>query len=140
MTGRHFIDSNVWIYLMTDDDPAKKKQAGTFVRDLINTGAAIVSWQVINEVCRTLVCKKNKDESFVRLTIELICGSCEIIDFSEHMLEIASDLRAQHSVSFWDSLVIAAALESDCDTLISEDMQDGRKFGRMAVRNIFASK
>ena len=138
MTGRCFIDSNVWIYLMSDDDLAKKRQAGEFVRDAINSGNATVSWQVVNEVYRTLVCKKNKNEPFVRLTIELICGSCEIADFSEHMLEIASDLRAHHSVSFWDSLIIAAALESGCDTLISEDMQNGRKFGRMTVRNIFA--
>ena len=138
MTDKYFIDSNVWIYLMSDDDYAKKKQAGNFVRAAKNTGIAVVSWQVINEVCRALVCKKNKNEPFVRLTIELICGSCEIVDFSERILEIASDLRVHHSVSFWDSLAIAAALESDCDTLISEDMQDSRKFGRMTVRNIFA--
>ena len=40
-------------------------------------------------------------------------------------------------VSFWDSLVIAAALEAGCDTFASEDMQDGMKFGNVIVRNIF---
>lgn len=40
-------------------------------------------------------------------------------------MESASDLRTQYSLSFWDNLIIASALEAEVSTLYSEDMQDG---------------
>jgi len=132
--GKCFLDSNVWIYLLTDDDPAKKERAG---RLLAGIKRKVVSWQVVNEVCVNLLKKKNKTEALVSLAIELICESCEVVDFSKPLLEAGGDLRKKHGVSFWDSLVIAAALEASCETFASEDMQDGMKFGRMTVRNIF---
>jgi len=134
MTGKCFFDSNVWIYLLSDDDPAKKEQAG---RMLSEVKQKVVSWQVVNEVCANLLKKKNKSESFVHVAINFICESCEVVDFSVPLLEIASELRSRHGVSFWDSLVVAAAHAAGCDTIVSEDMQDGRKFGRMVIRNIF---
>jgi len=134
MTGKCFFDSNVWIYLLSDDEPAKKEQAGRWLSEVEQK---VVSWQVVNEVCANLLKKKSKSESFVRVAMDFICESCEVVDFSLPLLETASELRARHGVSFWDSLVVAAAHGADCDTIVSEDMQDGRKFGQMVVRNIF---
>jgi len=134
MTGRCFFDSNVWIYLLSDDEPAKKEQAG---RLLSQVRQKVVSWQVVNEVCVNLLKKKSKSEAFVRVAIDFIYESCEVVDFSVPLLETASALRSSHGVSFWDSLIVAAAHAADCDTIISEDMQDGRKLGQMVVRNIF---
>ena len=134
MTGKCFVDSNVWIYFFSDGDPAKTQQAEAL---LTRTRHKVVSWQVINEVCFTLIRKKGMDESFVRKTIDFICESCEIVDFNVSLLEAASHLRAEHSISFWDSLIIAAALTAGCDMLLSEDLQNRRRYGKMTVHNIF---
>ena len=134
MTGKCFVDSNVWLYLLTDDDPVKAGKADAVLSEIRQK---VISWQVINEVCSALLRKKGKDESFVRRTIDLICDSCEVTDFNVSLLETASHLRAQDSISFWDSLVVAAAFSAECDVLLSEDMQNGRRYGDMVVRNIF---
>ncbi|MDR2674343.1 MAG: PIN domain-containing protein [Opitutaceae bacterium] len=135
MTGRYFVDSNVWIYQLSDDEPAKKERAG---ESLASMRHKVISWQVVNEVCANLIRKKGRDEVFVRFAISFMLDSCELAAFSQEMLENASDLRARHSVSFWDSLVVAAALEAGCDFLVSEDMQDGKRFGALQVKNLFA--
>ena len=135
MTEKCFIDSNIWIYLLTDDDPVKAARANAL---LATIRQKVVSWQVINEVCVNLIRKKGKDESFVLTTLDFICESCEVVDFTVPLLETASHLRTRYSVSFWDSLVIAAALATECDALLSEDLQNGQRYGRMVVHNIFA--
>jgi len=105
---------------------------------IANTPSKVVSWQVVNEVCAVLLRKKSVDEAFVRTAAKLICESCELVDFNVSLLEAASHLRTRHSISFWDSLVVAAAIAAGCSTLFSEDMQHGKKYGRMTIRNIFA--
>jgi len=88
-------------------------------------------------VCFTLIRKKGINESFVRKTIDFIYESCEVVYFNFSLLEAASHLRAQHSISFWDSLIVAAALAAECDMLLSEDLQSSRRYGKMTVHNIF---
>jgi len=135
MTGKCFIDTNIWLYFFSNEDPVKKSKA----KNLINqTPKKVVSWQIINEVCVNLIRKQKRNESFVQIAIDFICRSCEIVDFNKSLLEAASALRECHSISFWDSLIVVAANISECETLYSEDMQNGQKFGQVTVRNIFA--
>jgi predicted nucleic acid-binding protein len=46
-------------------------------------------------------------------------------------------LREKYSLSFWDSIIVSCALNSNCNILASEDMQDGLKIGNMIINNIF---
>jgi predicted nucleic acid-binding protein len=136
MTGRSFIDSNVWVYLFIDEDTTQQRIAGDFLLSKKETGGLFISWQVVNEVWNTLL-KKQVPDKKAREMVEHTLQSCELVDFSYALIVSAHDLRTRHSVSFWDSLVVAAALAADCDVLVSEDMQDGKKFGRLRVKNIF---
>ena len=52
--------------------------------------------------------------------------------------EAARDLAHSHGFSFYDALIVAAAIEQGCDTLYSEDMQAGRKIGPLVIVNPFA--
>ena len=135
MTEKSFVDSNIWIYLFSDDDPVRKAKANEFI---IGTRKKYVSWQIINETCSVLLHKKRKNETFIRFVVDYIYKSCEVVDFNASLLEAASDLRTRYSISFWDSLIVAAALEAECSTLASEDMQHGQQFNGMVIRNIFA--
>ena len=134
MTEKCFIDSNIWIYALTDDDPIKAMRANTVLSGIRQK---VISWQVINEVCVNLI-RKKKDEPFVATTLNFMYESCEVIDFTVPLLETASHLRSRHSISFWDSLIVATALAVECDTLLSEDLQHGQRYGQMTIHNIFA--
>ncbi len=46
-------------------------------------------------------------------------------------------LARDHSIAFYDALIVAAATEAGCDTLFTEDMQHGRSFGEMTIVNPF---
>jgi len=136
MTGRYFVDSNIWLYLFTNDDLDKKNMAKAFLDELVGTGSLFVSWQVLNEVWFNLL-KKGVDRAETLAMAKHIRELSEVVDFSFDLLVRAHDLRCRHAVSFWDSLVVAAALAADCDYLLSEDMQDGKRFDGLLVRNIF---
>jgi predicted nucleic acid-binding protein len=70
--------------------------------------------------------------------VEWLYKIATIQDFTKEILQQASLLREKHSISYWDSLIVAAALESNCRFLISEDMQHGQKVENLTIRNIFA--
>jgi len=74
-----------------------------------------------------------------RIAEEFISKNADspIHNFSKEILLSASSLREKYSISFWDSIIIASALNSGCSTLATEDMHDGLKIGNMVVKNIF---
>jgi len=138
MTEKYFVDSNVWLYLFTEDDSRKKVSAESFLDERTGRETLFISWQIINEVWANLL-RKGQSDKTARKMIEHMLRSCELVDFSYDLIVAANNLRASHSVSFWDSLVVAAAQAADCDILVSEDMQDGKRFGTLRVKNIFTS-
>ena len=136
MAEKSFIDSNVWLYLFADDDSDKRVRADTFLSERTGTDTLFTSWQVVNEVWSTLL-RKGDSDGVLREMAEHFLLSCQLVAFSCDLLVLAHGLRMRNTLHFWDSLIIAAALESDSDTLVSEDMQHGRTFGRLTIRNIF---
>ena len=136
MTAKFFIDSNVWLYAFANDDPVRMSIAQSFIDEHVCNGSLFVSWQILNEVGCNLL-KNGIADRIAFGMVERIRLACVTVNFSPDLLFEAFELRQRHSVSFWDSLVIAAAILADCDTLVSEDMQDGKRFGRLVVRNIF---
>ena len=68
--------------------------------------------------------------------IRILCPSPAAITISTH--ETALKLAEDHGYEVYDALVIAAALESGCSTLYSEDLQDGQVIdGKLTIRNPF---
>jgi predicted nucleic acid-binding protein len=80
---------------------------------------------VINEVCANAIRKLSFDEAQIRDLIASFYGSCSVIEQNRELLVKASHLRNRYRFSFWDSLIVASALQSNVSTLYSEDMQDG---------------
>jgi predicted nucleic acid-binding protein len=85
----------------------------------------LVSTQVINEVCAVLLKKAKLSEITIREIIQEFYQGCIVVEIDYNIIVIASDLRSQYSLSFWDSLIVASALAGGADTLYSEDMQHG---------------
>ena len=72
-----------------------------------------------------MIKKVNLSEEKIRNLIESLCRKYTVFELSQDILLNASKICANHSFSFWDSVVAASALDCDADYLISEDMQDG---------------
>ena len=116
-----FIDTNVWLYAFTDEDKLKKEIAQT----LIKASQPVISVQVINETCVNLIKQAHFPEMKIGELIETFYQKYDVIDVQKGMLMTASQLRQEYALSYWDSMIVASALNSGVKTLYSEDMQHG---------------
>jgi len=130
-----FIDTNIWLYAFIEADDTTKSG---IARTLIQESDPVVSVQVINEVCINLLRRANFTEDQISRLIESFYEKCRVVELTESGLLIASQLRQRYSLSFWDSTIVATALNADVPVLYSEDMQHGLTIeGRLQIRNPF---
>jgi predicted nucleic acid-binding protein len=139
MSGRFFIDTNLLIYAIDAADPRKQAVAQKWIATAHESGDGLVSYQVVQEwfnvVLRKAAAPLSADqaESIYHQLIEPLWR----IHSSPELLEAALDLHRHDSVSWWDSLVVSAAIQGRCDRLLSEDFQHGRKIRGISVLNPF---
>lgn len=127
-----FFDTNILLY--AQEEGAKGDRA----RYLLEAGGK-VSTQVLNEFSAV------SNRKFGRSWAEIDEAIADVLELVEPPSAITLDLHlsaralaAAHRLNFYDALIVAAAVDAQCDTLFSEDLQDGRKFGRLFVRNPFS--
>lgn len=127
-----FLDSNVLVYAFTNDRRAVVAQA------LLQRGP-LVSVQGLNEFANVARRKLGMDWQELRealAALRTLCPSVLDVDLAVH--DEALRVAERYGVSFFDALVIAAALRADADTLWSEDMQDGMTIDRrLRIANPF---
>ncbi|EIJ44133.1 putative nucleic-acid-binding protein [Beggiatoa alba B18LD] len=124
MQDKHFfIDTNILIYaLARESDAFHKKQIAI---DLLSQ-SPILSTQIINECSNVLRRKFNWTYYEIRETFEFVLTIATVINVSIATIQQAWSIGEKYSYSYFDSLVLASALESDCNILYSEDMQNGQ--------------
>ena len=137
MPAKAFVDNNIWLYsLIQNGDDNRHLRAADL---LLQLDCPVINSQVIRETCSNLIKKSLMSEEQVRILIQGWYQGCKVIhsNASQHLL--ASHLRGSYSFSYWDSLVVAAALDAGCTTLFSEDMQHGQKVeSGLTIINPFA--
>ena len=116
MNERVFCDSNVLLYLFDDDSP--KKGVAT---EILNEGAFIHP-QVICEVANVLKRRFKFDKQEVIIAIEDIMTFCQCVPATEETLRTGLALIKRYDFQFFDSVIVAGALEANCTVLYSEDM------------------
>jgi predicted nucleic acid-binding protein len=117
-----FVDTNIWLYAFIEsDDPAKSAAA----RGLIAEIEPIVSVQVVNEVCVNLLRRAAFSEDQIGRLISSFYQRYVVVELGQPVMMEASRLRSRYSLSFWDSMIVAAALQAGASVLYSEDMQHG---------------
>lgn len=130
-----FADTNIVVYAY-GVDPVKIAPAKAIV-----SAAPVISTQVINEFHNVARRKLGLDMPTRHRVATDLLQSCRVIAVDQAIVAAAMQIEARYQVSYWDALILAAALAAGCDTLFSEDMQDGQLFeGRLAVRNPFAEQ
>jgi predicted nucleic acid-binding protein len=122
MNGKVFIDTNVLVYAHTDLDPRKQLLA----QNLILDNDTCISTQVLQELSNVLFKKFGKSWSEIEGVLANVIEANGIHTNSETTIIAACKLAATYRYSFYDCLILSAALEGGCTTLFSEDLSDGQ--------------
>ncbi|HTE83137.1 MAG TPA: PIN domain-containing protein [Dehalococcoidia bacterium] len=135
-----FIDSNVFIYLVDETGDSRRQAAETLILDAIETRDSCISFQVVQETLNVLISRApgpitSEDAGlFFRRFLEPLWSVMPSASLYLRALSIQSRYRYR----FYDSLIIAAALESGCRLLYSEDLQAGQRIEGLTIENPFA--
>lgn len=128
MKSKIFIDSNIWIYAFLESEKERVKQQHilSLLENLPSVGTVFVSVQVINEFHWILSRKYGIDDATIKAKVTKgISAIASIAPLDFKVYQDAYRIRGKYNVSFWDSLIVASALDNSCAVLYSEDMQHG---------------
>ncbi len=117
-----FVDSNIFLYAFSDRDNRKQTLAAKIL-----LGNASISTQVINEVSNNMLKKMNFTNNEIKDFVTSCYGRYSIVNLSEELFVLGCELREKYYFSYYDSLIVSAALVANATTLYSEDMQHQMK-------------
>lgn len=134
-----FLDTNIFVYLFDETDERRREIARRLVHEGIESGAACISFQVVQETLAVLTgkLKKRATPSEARQFLAGVLVPLWRLMPSPALYSRGLELQERYSLSFYDALIIAAAIEGGCTRLWSEDMQDGLRVDRLTIRNPF---
>ncbi|CAN5324471.1 PIN domain-containing protein [soil metagenome] len=135
---RVFVDTNLWVYRLDQREPDKSRRISTWLRELATHHDIVVSTQVLIEL-RAVVTRKLKPAlSFADTGLALsVLSAFEVVATNANLVLDAHELAQAEQLSWFDALIVEAAIRSRCTKLFSEDMSHGRKFSGLTVCNPF---
>jgi len=135
-----FVDTNVLVYAEDSDAKDKQRLARDLVLQLWDLRDGVLSVQILQEFYVT-VTRKLKKPLAVGKARDIVDEylTWTVVDNTGAILLDAIDLQRHAKLSFWDALVVQAAITAGCDRLYSEDLNAGQRFGAMLVVNPFVA-
>lgn len=140
MTGPVFVDTNVLVYRHDSKDRGKQARADQWIRLLVQRRSARTSFQVLQELYVTLTRKlapgfdAGEAQELLR---DLSVWRPVAVDLA--VMDRSWLLQQRYSLSWWDSLIVAAAHVCECPVLLTDDLQHDRLFGEVRAINPFSS-
>lgn len=134
-----FLDSNIFVYLFDEGAHEKRSIAEAITRNAIEARAGCISFQVVQETLNVLTRKlavpvTNADaQGFLH---KMLMPLWRVMP-SQKLYSEAIALQRRLRLSFYDSLIVAAALEAGCKRLLTDDMQDGQRIEGLRIENPF---
>ena len=135
MSDNAFVDSNIWLYafFLRPGEEQRHENAKALIDTPIRY---VINEQVIAEVSSNLLRKASMAEEALVEIVTSFYSRCHVVSPGQATHLNASRLRATYQFSYWDSLIVAASLESRCSVLYSEDLQDGQIVdGTLTIKN-----
>jgi predicted nucleic acid-binding protein len=139
MSGRFFLDTNIFVYTFDSKAPSKSKKAAQLIHRAVDGGEGMTSYQVVQE--------------FLNVALRRFSPAMSTAEAEQYLTTVLRPLLAVHSspalylsalrlaekyrFSWYDSLIVAAAIEGGCDRLFSEDFQHGQKIEGLRIENPF---
>lgn len=130
--AERFFDTNILLYLLSGDD-VKANRA----EEELGAGG-VISVQVLNEFAAVASRKVKMSVAEIREALEAIRAVCRVVPINEETHDRGLQIVERYGLSVYDAMIVASALLAGCDTILSEDMQDGLFLdGRAEIRNPF---
>ena len=139
MSGVDFLDSNVFVYAVDNASPAKQAVALRLLKQAHTHQSGVISFQVVQETLHVLrrkfrvVANPPDTHDFLRNVLAPLWR----VQPSAALYARALDVQERHQFSFYDALIVAAALEAGCPRLLSEDLQHGQRIEGLTIKNPF---
>ena len=139
MSVEYFLDTNVLIYSFDESAAAKKEKAQLLIERALRSGCGVISWQVVQEFLNVALhrwerpMKVGHAVEYMASTLEPLCS----VFPTKTLWRSALLVQTESQYRFYDSLVIASALQCGAKILYTEDLQPGRRFGQLELRNPF---
>lgn len=137
MSAEHFLDTNVFVYMLDATDDWKRRRAERLVSQSIEAGTGCISHQVVQETLNVATRKLGFSTEDAQTLLANVLVPLWTVNPSRAFVERGLALRDRYGFSFYDSLIVAAAVEAGCVQLYSEDLQHGQRIGSLTVANPF---
>lgn len=136
MPGKVFLDANVLVYAHDQRVPEKQRRSREIIAELARTGDGVISTQVMQEFFVAATRKLDVAPLVAKGVLKTL-SVFEIVQVSPALIQDAIDCSVLNQISFWDSLILAAAASAACGTVLSEDMNGGQSILGVRVQNPF---
>jgi predicted nucleic acid-binding protein len=139
MRGRFFLDTNIFVNSFDAGSPSKAAQSVKLIRKAIETRGGMVSYQVVQEFFNVALRRFAKPmssgdaEQYWSTTFRPLLS----VHSSPALYGEALRIGAKFRLAWYDALIVASAIEGQCDVLYSEDFLDGQEFGSLVASNPF---
>jgi predicted nucleic acid-binding protein len=139
MSDRFFLDTNIFAYVFDANAIAKAEISDRLIRRGIGTGKGLVSYQVVQEFFNVAFKKfpVPMSEADARIYFTTTLRPMLAVFFSPALLLRALGIREKHMIAWYDSLILAAAIEGECKTLYTEDFRHGWQIDGVKIQNPF---
>jgi predicted nucleic acid-binding protein len=134
-----FFDTNVLVYCTDSTAPEKQGRARQLVVQSAAAGEAVLSTQVLIELFHTLTRKQKMPPATAQGLVQAY-GAWPVIASDPALVDEAIGTSVTHQLSIWDAMIIEAALRSAADTLYTEDLNHGQRFGALTIVNPFIAQ
>ena len=140
MNARFFLDTNIFVYSFDRSSAAKSRRAAQLIRQAVTTRKGIVSYQVVQEFFNLALRKFEQPMTVAEAEQyqSTVFRPLLAVQSSPALISEALRLTTKHRLSWYDALIVAAAIEGGCGTLYSEDLQHGQRIGELRIENPFA--
>jgi predicted nucleic acid-binding protein len=140
MNDKFFLDTNLFVYSFDGEPSTKARKANQLIRDAISSGKGIVSYQVVQEFFNVALrrfeqpMRPEDAEQYLATVFRPLL----VVHSSQALYSEALQVIRRYRFAWYDSLIVAGALQAQCGILYSEDFQNGQRLGDLEIRNPFS--
>jgi predicted nucleic acid-binding protein len=142
MSDRSFLDTNIFVYSFDANAPDKAAIANRLISEALASHKGVISYQVVQEFFNLALRRFQQpmNASQAEQYLATVLRPLLAVHSSAALYSEALRLYGQGGLSWYDALIVAAAQQSGCDILLSEDLQHGRNFGGLRIANPFLQR
>ena len=137
MSDKCFFDTNILVYMQDSNDLRKQEKSRSVFFDCISKDSAFISTQSLQEFYNVTTKKNKLVSKTAKEIVHWLSISVPVVQITPALIEQAIDISIETQFTFWDSLILSAAVSARCSVLYSEDLNDGQTVRGVTICNPF---